>query len=117
MIMKKLPLLVTGLFFCSMLLSFQQASSQLLKRIKDEVKSRAEKQAINTSGDATDDIINGVKKDAREVITGRDPAEGPAAGPQETAAIAGNTADAAVAAATAAPDYKSYDFVAGDKII
>lgn len=99
--------------FLALLFSFQHSQAQLLKKLKNEVKNRAENKAVNKAGDATDRAID----NAADAVKGDKAGNGAVAdndanGSVETpAAVAGNGKEASVA------DYKSYDFVPGDKII
>ncbi len=94
---------------CGCLLVVPAAHGQLLKRIKQEVKGRAENRAVREAGDATDQAMDKAKAEVLGAEKGRGGNE--AAPPKRTD-------HAGVAASIAAhTDYKSYDFVPGDAII
>jgi len=93
-------------FFTCTLVS-NQAYAQLLNRIKQEVKSRAENKAVREAGNATEKTMDKVKDEAIGATKGNK-------GKNATTDHGENTQ---VNNATAKADYKSYDFVPGDKII
>lgn len=90
---------------CGCLMVAPTAHGQLLNRIKQEVKNRAENRAVREAGDATDKAMDRAKE---EVVGGKSD-EG------KDTAKSGDASD--MASAGAHTDYKSYDFVPGDKII
>ena len=103
--------------FCfSLLLSvclsgfFQDANAQLLKKLKNEVKNRTENKVVNKVGNATDKAIddteNAVKGDKSVA------ADDETRQPSSSADGAANTTKKVTVV-----NYKSYDFVPGDKII
>lgn len=101
------------LFGSILLLSVQNSQAQLWKKIKNEVKSRAENNIINKTGNATDRAIDktvdGVTKGNNDNAT---PGNTTASGPDVA------VSDMPAAKKTSSVnDYKSYDFVPGDKII
>jgi OOP family OmpA-OmpF porin len=88
---------------------FNTSQSQLLKRLKDEVKSRAENKIINKAGNATDKAIDQTVNTA-----GGKNKEG------NVGNVAGDNSskeDIVKSEPTSMKSYKNYDFVAGDKII
>lgn len=113
-----------------------QANAQLWKRIKQEVKNRAENHVVNNAGDATDKTIDKTETAAGNVIfnnhsnknTRKQTKTPPPVQttPTPSASVVSPTpafsikSTSDVAATPPAPtkaNYKSYDFVPGDKII
>lgn len=99
--------------FCFMLLfSFQNSHAQLLKKIKNEVKSRTENKIINKAGNTTDKAID----NTTDAATGKK-------GSNESVAVNAQSTsnDAKVTEVKNSKptmnSYKNYDFVPGDKII
>jgi len=88
---------------------FQTSEGQLLKRLKNEVKSRAENKIINKAGNATDKAIDNTVDAAtgknKEANVG---AAGGIDSPKE---------ETGIAKPAGMKSYRNYDFVAGDKII
>jgi|GEM_PF-6544656 len=83
--------------------------AQLLKRIKEEVKSRAENKAVREVGNATEKTMDKAKDEAIGATKG---------GKGKNASIeADHSENTQAKSNTAKSDYKSYDFVPGDKII
>jgi outer membrane protein OmpA-like peptidoglycan-associated protein len=109
--MKKNAFLIPATFlFFVLLLSFQNSEAQLWKKIKNEVKNRAENNIIHRAGNATDKAIDNTADAAKG-----NKSVGDNGGNQNTPDVedpANNTAKKGIVAS-----YKSYDFVAGDKII
>jgi len=112
--MKKNNVLLPVVFLSFVfLLSFQNGNAQLLKRIKAEVKSRAENNIVNKAGNATDKAIdnttnaakgnNSVAENEKPNTSSSEP------GIEEPVKK--------IAKKSSVSSYKSYDFVAGDKII
>jgi outer membrane protein OmpA-like peptidoglycan-associated protein len=91
---------------CFMLGSVQPAQSQLWKRIKDRVQETADNHVVDESGDITNKTMDAAEKRAGKAID-----KGKGAGPDGEDAAAHPGKGAPVA------DYRSYDFVPGDKII
>lgn len=90
---------------------FTVANAQIWKKVKDRVKQTVENKITQKSQDVTTNAMN----KAEGAIQGKDEQSLPAAG-----SGSGNTAVAASGGGNAAKsisDYKSYDFVPGDKII
>jgi outer membrane protein OmpA-like peptidoglycan-associated protein len=109
--MKKSTCFICICAFCfTLLLSFQNANAQLWKKIKNEVKSRAESNVVNRAGNATDKAIDNTV----DATKGNKPASGNVenANSSSTEQAVDNTEKKASVA-----NYKNYDFVAGDKII
>lgn len=94
----------------SFILMATDANGQLLKRLKDEVKSRAENKAVREAGNtsekamdkAEDGAVNAVKGKGKDKIS-------PKGAPAND--ISGENTSQLLS------DYKNYDFVPGDKII
>lgn len=104
--MKKLLL---SFFTVVFLLSCTVSNAQLLKRIKDEVKRRAENNIVNKAGNATDkaidksaDAVKGNNQNKKDANVQQSNTEKSDAGNRETISVI---------------SYKNYDFVPGDKII
>jgi outer membrane protein OmpA-like peptidoglycan-associated protein len=103
-------------FICSsvlcftLLLSFQNTNAQLWKKIKSEVKSRAENNVVKRAGNATDKTIDNTV----DATKGNKPVADNS-GNQNTS-NAENPANNSEKKVTVT-NYKNYDFVAGDKII
>lgn len=112
--MKKLSFFAAGLFLCFAFISISNhAQAQLWNKIKNEVKNRAENNVIHKSGDATDAAIDKTGKEIGKSVKGNksgNDSESP------DAALADNNQSTA-SSKPAASNYKSYDFVPGDKII
>lgn len=99
--------MISCLSACIMLLLSASADAQLLKRIRNEVKSRTENKVVREVGDATDRTLDG----AKEGVTG-------ATSGAEAVPDGNQHGDSAGKTATVdKTDYRSYDFVPGDKII
>ncbi len=110
--MKKFFLaLPLSLFICCFI-PIKNVNGQFLKKIKNEVKSRAENNIIRKVGNATDravdNTVNGTSNDKKQK---EEATAVNAEKPGKDENLSKNTAAAKVA------DYKSYDFVPGDKII
>lgn len=91
----------------------QTAEAQLLNKIKNEVKNRAENKIVREAGNATESSMDKAKDQASKAVKGNNNAT-------ENAAIDNSPKSQPLAANKSKPiqeDYKSYDFVAGDKII
>lgn len=95
----------------SFLLLSSDTRAQLLKRVKDEIKNRAENKAVQEAGNTTDKALDKAKEEAIGTTKGKDDKE--AASPTE-APENGSTANNSK---TVKADYRSYDFVPGDQII
>src|SRR5690606_13410698 len=100
-----MKIIVMLMSVCGYLMVAPAAHGQLLNRIKQEVKNRAENRAVREAGDATDKAMDRAKE---EVVGGKSD-EG------KDTAKSGDAGD--MASTGAHTDYKSYDFVPGDKII
>jgi OmpA-OmpF porin, OOP family len=103
--MKKGTMLASSLIL--LLIASENSQAQLLKKIKDEVKSRAERKIVTKAGDATD---KGIDK-AADGIGGKKKEDG---SDDNGNASLDNDSKAKV---PSAGSYKNYDFVPGDKII
>lgn len=108
---------VLGIF--SLLLSYS-ADAQLLKRIRDEVKNRAENKVVREAGDATEKAMDKAKDEATGTTRQKD---GQEKDPSANDAKAGQGATSSQPAAAGTHDqataasYRNYDFVPGDRII
>lgn len=89
------------------------AEAQLLNKIKNEVKSRAENKIVREAGNATESSLDNAKNKATGAVKGNDPTEAATTseqnGPTTNASNNNNK--------QASANYTSYDFVPGDKII
>jgi outer membrane protein OmpA-like peptidoglycan-associated protein len=101
---------------CSLLLCFsltlvcQRSDAQLIKKLKKEIKDRAERKVVNKAGDATDKTIDDITDGAtRKKKKDNDNNEEDSAG--------NNGGDKEKASVNPFSVYRSYDFVPGDKII
>jgi outer membrane protein OmpA-like peptidoglycan-associated protein len=108
--MKRLMVLLPGVIF---LMLCTTSHAQLLKRIKDEVKNRAENKIVHKAGDATDAVIDNTADAATK---------GKQNNNNKAVDDASNTTAQSQPSQTAnkpksMADYKNYDFVPGDKII
>ena len=110
--MKKFFIVLPFSLFICCFIPFKNANGQFLKKIKNEVKNRAENNIIRKAGNTTDRVIdnaaNGTandKKQKEETTAVNDEK------PKKDENLTKNTPVAKVA------DYKNYDFVPGDKII
>lgn len=92
--------------FAGILIS-HQGHAQLLNRIKQEVKSRVENKVVREAGDATEKAMDKAK----------DEASGAAKSDKANGGAVEGTAEEKVTARKSPADYKSYDFVPGDRII
>jgi len=108
--MKKSTCFICTSVLCfTLLLSFQNTNAQLWKKIKNEVKSRAENNVVNRAGNATDKAIDNTvdaKKGNKSVADNNNQNISDDADPANK-----------TAKKVSVTDYKNYDFVAGDKII
>ena len=108
--MKKSTCFICTSVLCfTLLLSFQNTNAQLWKKIKNEVKSRAENNVVNRAGNATDKAIDNTvdaKKGNKSVADNNNQSISDDADPANK-----------TAKKVSVTDYKNYDFVAGDKII
>ena len=101
----------------------QNAYGQFLKRLKQEVKNRAETHVINDAGNVTDKAITTTEDAAtspkKESVNQQQSdqqnsvVQANSSAPSEVAA----TAPTATAGLTNIGDYKNYDFVPGDQVI
>jgi hypothetical protein len=111
--MKKSFFFTSVLLFMVFSIYSENSQAQLWKKIKNEVKNRAENNVVNRAGSATDKVINStadeVKKDAKN---GNSASEMQA----KNSADDNNDSPSTTAEGSVA-DYKNYDFVPGDKII
>lgn len=107
--MKKLTRLFSVFICCLLMMFFQNAQAQLLKKIKDEVKSRAERNIVNKAGDATDKTLD----KAADGISGNKTENASANNNNEEASAVASNKEKAPSSGS----YKNYDFVPGDKII
>src|SRR6185312_1532989 len=87
-----------------LLLSFQNANAQLWKKIKNEVKSRAENNVVNRAGNATDKAIN----NTADATKGNKPVADNS-GSQNTSDVKDPASGNNVKKATVT-SYKNYDF-------
>lgn len=92
----------------SFLFAFESGQAQLWKKVKDEVKGRAEKRAVDRSGDVADAAMDEAEQAASGIGKEKDSGH--------NSSSSNNNADRATGSFSAA-DYRNYDFVAGDKII
>jgi len=109
------PLLVLG--FC---LVTSSAEAQLLKRVKEEVKNRAENKVDRDVGNATESTMNkAVDKAAGAIKDDGKSAENPAGSParEEQGTVATADSENAVSRLPMSEEYQNYDFVPGDRII
>ena len=98
-----IPLLVGCFWLCSV----QPAQAQLWKRVKARVQQTVDDHVVDKSGDITNKTISETEKKAGKAFgKDKDAAEG-----QDDAAAPAAAKKGLVA------DYRSYDFVPGDKII
>jgi outer membrane protein OmpA-like peptidoglycan-associated protein len=110
--MKKFFLALPFSLFICCFIPFKNLNGQFLKKIKNEVKNRAENNIIHKAGNATDraidNAVNGTSNDKtqKEETTAVNAEE-----PKTDENLSKKTTTAKVA------DYKNYDFVPGDKII
>lgn len=86
-----------------------QVQGQLLNRIKHEVKSHVENKVVKEAGDATEKTMEAAKDKATGALQGNE--EG------NTSTADGGDDKTPAKGRTNKADYKSYDFVPGDKII
>ena len=100
----------TSILCLTLLLSFQNSNAQLWKKIKNEVKSRAENNIVNRAGNATDKAIDNTVDATKGNKSAADDVE------NKSTSSTGETGNNA-AKKPLVTDYKSYDFVPGDKII
>lgn len=101
---KQIPFMLVA-FIVGMLYA-GQSHAQILKRIGKEVKKRIENKVIRESGDAAEKAVDKVKEEASTAAKGSNSASG-----ATTAEGSTSISNSSVA------DYRSYDFVPGDKII
>ncbi len=111
--MKKSFFFTSVLLFMVFSIYSENSQAQLWKKIKNEVKNRAENNVVNRAGSATDKVINStadeVKKDAKN---------GNSASEMQAKNSADDNNDSpSTTAKGSVGDYKNYDFVPGDKII
>lgn len=110
--MKTFVNLLPDIFSLVFLFSFQNSHAQLLKKIKNEVKSRTENKIVNKAGNTTDRAID----NTADAATGKKSSNTPVAVNTEK-----NSNDANVAVIKNSKptmnSYKNYDFIPGDKII
>lgn len=88
------------------------AQSQFLKRLGNEVKSRAENKAVREAGNATESAIDKATNDAINGMKGSEKTTSDAADPED-----GNNAPAHIPPQPAKANYKNYDFVPGNRIL
>ena len=109
--MKKNSFLIPAAFLSFMLVfSFQNSDAQLWKKIKNEVKSRAENNVVNRAGKATDKAIDNTVDGTKDNRSVADNVE------NENTSSTEQPVNNSVKKVSVS-SYKSYDFVAGDKII
>ena len=87
------------------------SNAQLLKKIKDEVKNRAENKIVNKAGDATDKVIDNTADAATKGKQNNNTAANDELKYNRTSQPPTENKPKSTA------DYKNYDFVPGDKII
>lgn len=102
-------------FVCMLLANLPAARGQLLNRIKNEVKGRAANRAVNESGNVTDNAIDKTKNGIKNILKKDSQQENTSSNNEVVSSTAGNTV--ATKSAMGKANYKSYDFVPGDKII
>jgi outer membrane protein OmpA-like peptidoglycan-associated protein len=86
-------------------------NGQLLKRLKDEVKSRAENKAVREAGNTSEKAMDKVEDGAVNAVKGKP-------GKNKTTAKGGPVNETSGEnSSQVISDYKNYDFVPGDKII
>lgn len=107
--MKRATRFISVLVYFLLVASFQTVHAQLLKKIKDEVKSRTERKVVNKAGDATDKTID-------DVLDGNSSKGNSTDNSTESGIKDENTNKSATEAQTL-KSYSNYDFVPGDKII
>lgn len=107
---KPICFICTSVLCFALLLSFQNTNAQLWKKIKSEVKNRAENNVVNRAGNATDKAIDNTADATKGNKSVADNVENKST--SSTEEPVNNTANK-----SAVTSYKSYDFVAGDKII
>jgi outer membrane protein OmpA-like peptidoglycan-associated protein len=113
--------IIMGLSF---LLIQQNANGQFLKRLKQEVKNRAETHVINDAGNVTDKAIT--KTEVAATSPKKEPGNQQQS-EQQNSVVQPNSSTPSEVTATASTgttglinnigDYKNYDFVPGDKVI
>lgn len=101
---QNLSLLLVG---CLLLCSVQPAQAQLWKRVKDRVQQTVDNHVVDKSGDITNKTIDKTEKKAGKVF---DKDKGAQPDKEDAAAPAAKRGSLVA-------DYRSYDFVPGDKII
>lgn len=104
--MKKATGFISALLGLLMVASFQNAQAQIFKKIKDEVKNRTERKVISKVGNATDNAIDKVTEGGKE-----EQSDVPETNENSSTNKAGKNKLPSM------NNYKSYDFVPGDKII
>lgn len=110
--MKKLSSSISAFLLVFVLVfSIESAHAQLWKKIKSEVKNRAENNVVNKAGNTADRAIDNTAGAAKGNNSGK-----------ESPGNSTNTADAGIVSdgkskSVSAGNYKNYDFVPGDKII
>lgn len=103
--------MMSGLFcICYFFTGTPQLQAQLLNRIKNEVKNRATNNVIRRAGNATDKAIDQAAQGAGGNVNGNQSTGNSPVSEEKKAPATGTKA-------TAITNYKSYDFVPGDKII
>ena len=105
--MKKAKGFISTLICFLLITSFQNAEAQIFKKIKDEVKNRTERKVISKIGNATDNAIDKATEGGKEKQSGDVP---------ETNENS-STNNAGKSKLPSMNNYKSYDFIPGDKII
>lgn len=93
------------------------AEAQLLRRIKDEVKNRAENKVVRDAGNATESAMDRTMDKAAGAVKGDGKEETAAEGrgvPEEMEAA---DAEKGVPSVSMVDEYQNYDFVPGDRII
>lgn len=111
--MKKVFFLASVLLFNVFIFYSGNSEAQLWKKIKNEVKSRAENNVVSRAGNATDKVIDNTADEVKNGNANKDNAADATANSNvdDNNALSSTVANASVA------DYKNYDFVPGDKII
>lgn len=111
--MKKSFFFTSVLLFMVFIIYSENSQGQLWKKIKNEVKSRAENNVVNKAGNATDKAIDNTADAAKGNKNGGKPVDDNSDN--------NNTADVNVVKdnpqKVSVISYKNYDFVPGDKII
>jgi outer membrane protein OmpA-like peptidoglycan-associated protein len=110
--MKKFFICLPPVFCFLLLFSFENTEAQFLKKLKNEVKSRAENNIINKAGNATDRAIDNTADAATQKKNTNETVDTNTQNPSNDTNVAENKNPKPTVVT-----YKNYDFVPGDKII